>query len=97
MGLRYFGPVDGHDVNHLVKILRDMKTINGPKLVHCITVKGKGLKQAEADQTTWHAPGKYNKDTGQLIKEQRVACDSFALERCCLQLTSTPRDCCNLP
>ena len=70
MGLRYFGPVDGHDVNHLVKILRDMKKINGPKLLHCITVKGKGLKQAEADQTTWHAPGKYNKDTGELIKEQ---------------------------
>lgn len=40
-----------------------MKKINGPKLLHCITVKGKGLKQAEADQTTWHAPGKYNKDT----------------------------------
>lgn len=70
MGLRYFGPVDGHDVNHLVKILRDMKKINGPKLLHCITIKGKGLKQAETDQTTWHAPGKYNKDTGELIKEQ---------------------------
>lgn len=70
MGLRYFGPVDGHDVNHLVKVLRDMKKINGPKLLHCITVKGKGLKQAETDQTTWHAPGKYNKDTGELIKEQ---------------------------
>lgn len=70
MGLRYFGPVDGHDVNHLVKVLRDLKKIDGPKLLHCITVKGKGLRQAEADQTTWHAPGKYNKLTGELIREQ---------------------------
>lgn len=69
MGLRYFGPVDGHDVNHLVKILRDLQKINGPKLLHCITVKGKGFQQAEADKTTWHAPGKYNKLTGELIHE----------------------------
>ena len=69
MGLRYFGPVDGHDVNHLVKILRDLQKIKGPKLLHCITVKGKGFQQAEADKTTWHAPGKYNKLTGELIHE----------------------------
>lgn len=73
MGLRYFGPVDGHDINHLVKILRDLKEIKGPKVLHCITVKGKGFKQAETDQTTWHAPGKYNKVTGELIQEKNPA------------------------
>ncbi|WP_434802115.1 1-deoxy-D-xylulose-5-phosphate synthase [Gabonibacter chumensis] len=71
LGFRYFGPVDGHDVNHLIKVLRDLKAIQGPKLLHCITVKGKGFKQAELDQTTWHAPGKFNKETGELIKENK--------------------------
>lgn len=71
MGLRYFGPVDGHDVNHLVKLLRDLKKIKGPKVLHCITKKGKGFKQAETDQTTWHAPGKYNSVTGELIHEKK--------------------------
>lgn len=71
MGLRYFGPVDGHDVNHLVKLLRDLQKIKGPKVLHCITKKGKGFKQAETDQTTWHAPGKYNKVTGELIHEKK--------------------------
>ena len=69
MGLRYFGPVDGHDVNHLIKLLRDLKHIKGPKILHCITVKGKGFKEAENNQTIWHAPGKYNKVTGERIKE----------------------------
>ncbi|MDE7373817.1 MAG: 1-deoxy-D-xylulose-5-phosphate synthase, partial [Odoribacter sp.] len=69
MGLRYFGPVDGHDVNHLIKLLRDLKNIKGPKILHCITVKGKGFKEAETNQTVWHAPGKYNKVTGERIKE----------------------------
>lgn len=69
MGLRYFGPVDGHDINHLIKVLRDLKNIPGPKVLHCITVKGKGFKQAETDQTVWHAPGKFNKETGERIKE----------------------------
>lgn len=69
LGLRYFGPVDGHDVNHLVKILQDLKNIKGPKILHCITVKGKGFKEAEANQTIWHAPGKFNKVTGERIKE----------------------------
>lgn len=72
MGLRYFGPVDGHDVNHLVKILRDLKEIKGPKVLHCITMKGKGFKQAETDQTTWHAPGKYNRITGELLREKNT-------------------------
>ena len=64
MGLRYFGPVDGHDVNHLVKVLRDLKNIKGPKVLHCITIKGKGFKEAETNQTLWHAPGKFDPATG---------------------------------
>lgn len=69
IGLRYFGPVDGHDVNHLIKVFRDLKNINGPKVLHCITVKGKGFKEAETHQTLWHAPGKFNRVTGERIKE----------------------------
>ncbi len=69
MGLRYFGPVNGHDINHLVKVLQDLKNIPGPKVLHCITIKGKGFKQAENDQITWHAPGKFNKETGERIQE----------------------------
>lgn len=69
MGLRYFGPVDGHDINHLIKVLRDLKNIKGPKVLHCVTVKGKGFKEAETNQTVWHAPGKFNKVTGERIKE----------------------------
>lgn len=68
LGIRYFGPIDGHDVNHLVKVLEDLKQIQGPKILHIITKKGKGFKQAEIDQTTWHAPGKFNKNTGERIK-----------------------------
>lgn len=69
MGLRYFGPVDGHDIHHLIKVFRDLKNIKGPKVLHCITVKGKGFKEAETNQTIWHAPGKFNKVTGERIKE----------------------------
>lgn len=69
MGLRYFGPVDGHDINHLIKVLKDLKNIKGPKVLHCITTKGKGFKEAETNQTVWHAPGKFNKVTGERIKE----------------------------
>jgi 1-deoxy-D-xylulose-5-phosphate synthase len=66
---RYFGPIDGHDVNHLVKILRDLKDIPGPKLLHCVTKKGKGYKfSEEGNQTVWHAPGLFNKETGEIIK-----------------------------
>ncbi|MCL4105893.1 UNVERIFIED_CONTAM: hypothetical protein GTU68_012531 [Idotea baltica] len=54
---RYFGPIDGHDVNHLVRIMDDLKKIPGPKILHCVTVKGKGFDLAEADQTKWHAQG----------------------------------------
>jgi len=68
LNFRYFGPVDGHDVIHLSNILNDLKDIPGPKLLHCVTVKGKGYKPAEKDQTKWHAPGIFNKDTGEIIK-----------------------------
>jgi len=67
MGFRYFGPIDGHDVMHLAKVLGDLKRIPGPKVLHCITVKGKGFRQAEENQTTFHAPGKFDKETGELI------------------------------
>jgi len=64
LNFRYFGPVDGHDVVRLTQVLNDLKDIPGPKLLHIITKKGKGYKPAEANQTLWHAPGVFNKDTG---------------------------------
>lgn len=67
MGFRYFGPIDGHDVLHLVKVLGDLKKIPGPKLLHCLTVKGKGYKHAEENQTAWHSPGIFDKETGEII------------------------------
>jgi 1-deoxy-D-xylulose-5-phosphate synthase len=68
---RYFGPIDGHDVLHLTKVLEDLKRIPGPKILHCLTVKGKGFKQAEENQTTFHAPGKFDKETGEIIEVSR--------------------------
>lgn len=65
---RYFGPVDGHDVNRLVKIMNDLKDIPGPKILHCLTVKGKGYDLAEKDQTKWHAPGLFDKISGEIVK-----------------------------
>jgi 1-deoxy-D-xylulose-5-phosphate synthase len=65
---RYFGPIDGHDVNHLVKVMRDLRDIPGPKILHCVTVKGKGYELAEKDQTKWHAPGLFDKITGEIFK-----------------------------
>jgi 1-deoxy-D-xylulose-5-phosphate synthase len=67
LNFRYFGPIDGHDVLHLTRVLEDLKRIPGPKLLHCLTVKGKGFKQAEEDQTRFHAPGMFNKKTGEII------------------------------
>jgi 1-deoxy-D-xylulose-5-phosphate synthase len=67
---RYFGPVDGNDVVRLVKLLADMKSIKGPKLLHIHTVKGKGFEKAEKDQTVYHAPGVFDKTTG-TIKEDK--------------------------
>ena len=70
LNLRYFGPVDGHDVNHLVAVLQDLKNIKGPKILHCITVKGKGYAPAETgNKTTWHAPGTFDKITGEIHKK----------------------------
>lgn len=68
--IRYFGPVDGHDVHHLVKVLNDLKQIPGPKILHCVTTKGKGFALAEKDQTLWHAPGKFDKITGEIHKKK---------------------------
>jgi len=68
---RYFGPIDGHDVKHLVKVLRDLRDIPGPKLLHCITTKGKGYALAEKDQTKWHAPGLFDKITGEIKKTKQ--------------------------
>jgi 1-deoxy-D-xylulose-5-phosphate synthase len=67
LNFRYFGPVDGHDVQHLVAVLNDLKSIPGPKLLHCVTVKGKGYALAEKDQTLWHAPGLFDKITGEIF------------------------------
>lgn len=67
LGIRYFGPVDGHDVDYLTKVLRDLRDIQGPKLLHIITKKGKGFKLAELNQTVYHAPGKFDKETGEII------------------------------
>ncbi|MBQ3850745.1 MAG: 1-deoxy-D-xylulose-5-phosphate synthase [Bacteroidales bacterium] len=68
LGYRYFGPADGHDVVSLVKTLRGLKKLPGLKLFHVLTVKGKGLEMAEQHQTAYHAPGKFNPDTGQIIQ-----------------------------
>jgi 1-deoxy-D-xylulose-5-phosphate synthase len=67
LNFRYFGPVDGHDVIHLTKILNDLRDIKGPKLLHVVTKKGKGFAQAELNQTVFHAPGKFDRKTGELI------------------------------
>jgi len=67
MNIRYFGPFDGHDVKELVRILRQMKDMKGPKLLHLHTQKGHGYAPAEKDVTVWHAPGKFNPDTGERL------------------------------
>ncbi|MDW3208219.1 MAG: 1-deoxy-D-xylulose-5-phosphate synthase [Reichenbachiella sp.] len=69
LNLRYFGPIDGHDVNHLTSVLKDLKDIPGPKILHCLTKKGKGYSLAEKDQTKWHAPGTFDKFTGEIHKK----------------------------
>jgi len=68
LNFRYFGPVDGHDVKRLAAIIKDLKDIPGPKLLHCVTIKGKGFALAEKDQTKWHAPGLFDKITGEIKK-----------------------------
>ncbi len=68
LNMRYFGPIDGHDVERLVRVLKLLHDIPGPKLLHVVTKKGKGFQQAEEHQTTFHAPGKFDKTTGALQK-----------------------------
>ncbi|MCR6720482.1 MAG: 1-deoxy-D-xylulose-5-phosphate synthase [Chitinophagaceae bacterium] len=68
--LRYFGPIDGHNVAKLVDTLRDLREIPGPKLLHVVTVKGKGYALAEKDQTKWHAPGLFDKVTGEIVRKK---------------------------
>jgi 1-deoxy-D-xylulose-5-phosphate synthase len=68
--LRYFGPIDGHNITKLVDTLKDLKKIPGPKLLHIVTVKGKGYALAEKDQTKWHAPGLFDKITGEIQKKR---------------------------
>lgn len=66
---RYFGPIDGHNITKLIDTLQDLKNIPGPKLLHIVTVKGKGYELAEKDQTKWHAPGLFDKVTGEIYKK----------------------------
>ena len=67
LNIRYFGPVDGHDVENLVRILSEIKNHKGPKVLHCITKKGKGYEPAEKSATLWHAPGKFDPETGERL------------------------------
>ena len=67
MNIRYFGPFDGNNVEELVRILRQLKSMKGPKLLHLHTKKGKGYEPAEKSATIWHAPGKFDPATGQRI------------------------------
>lgn len=69
LNIRYFGPFDGHDVAKLVEVFNGIKDMKGPRIVHLRTRKGKGFAPAEKDPTTWHAPGKFNKDTGEILSK----------------------------
>ena len=68
LNIRYFGPYDGHDVIRLVRVFSDIKAMDGPRLLHLRTVKGKGYAPAEKDPCLWHAPGKFNKETGEVVQ-----------------------------
>jgi 1-deoxy-D-xylulose-5-phosphate synthase len=70
LNFRYFGPVDGHDVLHLVEVLKDLRDIPGPKILHLLTTKGKGFQSAEENQTVFHSPGKFDRKTGEILKLQ---------------------------
>ena len=73
MNIRYFGPVDGHDVKELVRVIRHLKDMSGPKLLHIHTVKGKGYEPAEKAATIWHAPGRFNPETGERLDKDKRA------------------------
>lgn len=70
LDIRYFGPVDGHNVVKLVDTLQKIKNMSGPRILHLCTIKGKGYKPAEDSATLWHAPGKFNVETGEILKEE---------------------------
>jgi 1-deoxy-D-xylulose-5-phosphate synthase len=78
LGFRYFGPINGHDVVTMVKVLKGLKHIQGAKVLHCVTVKGKGLLEAEKSQTLYHAPGKFDKETGKI---HEIAFDPGKVEK----------------
>ena len=71
MGFRYFGPIDGNDIEQVIRILKKLKDLNGPLLLHTLTTKGKGYAPAEADQTVWHAPGIFDPETGERTKSAK--------------------------
>ncbi len=71
MGIRYFGPVDGHDIPLLINFLKKTSSVKGPKLLHVVTTKGKGFKKAEQDQTTFHAPGQFDRNTGEIVARKK--------------------------
>ena len=71
MGFRYFGPIDGNDIEQVVRTLRKLKDIGGPLILHTLTTKGKGYAPAEANQTVWHAPGIFDPETGERIKSEK--------------------------
>lgn len=71
MNIRYFGPIDGHDVKELVRVLRHLKDMKGPKLLHIHTIKGKGYEPAEKAATIWHAPGKFDPETGERLCDDK--------------------------
>ena len=73
MNIRYFGPVDGHNIKELVRVIRQLKDMRGPKLLHVHTVKGKGYEPAEKAATIWHAPGRFNPDTGERLDKDKKA------------------------
>lgn len=73
LDIRYFGPVDGHDVKRLISVIDDIKDLKGPRLLHVVTKKGKGFEYAEKDQTVWHAPGVFDKETGIIVKNPKDA------------------------
>jgi 1-deoxy-D-xylulose-5-phosphate synthase len=72
LGFRYFGPIDGNDITSVVTTLRKLSGIGGPRILHCYTVKGKGYEAAEKDPVTWHAPGKFDPETGERLSSPRT-------------------------
>lgn len=73
LGFRYFGPINGNDIHEVTEALRRLRDIKGPRVLHCLTTKGKGFAPAEKDPVTWHAPGKFNPETGERVTAQKKA------------------------